>query len=493
MARGRATRIWAAAAMAVALVAAGFEAPVRAAAAPATIPPNSVTAFGSATASGPDGDVPRQTPLVGIAAAGDTGYWVTSADGTVASFGTAASFGSLGPVRPAAPVVGIASTPGGDGYWLVAEDGGVFSFGDAAFHGSLGGGRIAAPVVAMAPHPSGRGYWLVDTAGGVHAFGDARTAGSLAGRDLPAPIVGMAATPSGAGYWLAAADGAVFPFGDAGALGSADLGELPAPITDIAATPSGDGYRLLADDGVVHHFGVADKGSPAESATVDGAATGLAAGSDDGYWVVHGERRQRHRQASADIRSVQRRLTGLGYWLGRVDGHYGALTEQAVFAFQKVEGLPVTGRLDPLTRNRLVNAQRPQAASPAGDLVEVDKTRQVLFVVRGGQVAFAFNASAGGGQPYWFGGRQYRADTPSGQFVIHREVDGERGSRLGRLYRPKYFHPTGIAIHGFSFVPPYAASHGCVRLRREANDFLWSNDLVPVGSAVSIYGETPAS
>jgi peptidoglycan hydrolase-like protein with peptidoglycan-binding domain len=176
-----------------------------------------------------------------------------------------------------------------------------------------------------------------------------------------------------------------------------------------------------------------------------------------------------------------------------VDGVYGPLTEQAVYAFQKVEGLPVTGHLDPLTRKHLATAQRPEAASPAGDLVEVDKTRQVLFVVRSGQVAFAFNASAGGGQPYWFSGRQYRADTPSGQFVIHRQADGVRESRLGRLYRPKYFHPTGIAIHGFSFVPPYAASNGCVRLRREANDFLWSNDLVPVGSAVSIYGETPAS
>jgi peptidoglycan hydrolase-like protein with peptidoglycan-binding domain len=481
--------------MAVALSVPGLVArPAGATGHGARIPPNSVTAYGSAMGSGPDGHhAAGGGPFVDIAPAGDSGYWVTTGDGTVSNFGTAPPLGSLRSVRPARPVVGISSTPSGDGYWLVAEDGGVFAFGDAGFHGSLGGRSIPAPVVAMAGHPSGLGYWLVDAAGSVHAFGAARSVGSVAGRSLPAPVVGLAPTPAGEGYWLAAADGAVFAFGDATHLGSADLGELPAPITDIAATPDGDGYRLLARDGVVHHFGVGDKGSPAETAVVDGAATGLAAGSDDGYWVAHGEALPRAGETGAEIRRIQRRLTSLGYWLGRVDGVYGPLTEQAVYAFQKVEGLPVTGRLDPVTRHRLTVAERPKAASPAGDLVEVDKTRQVLFVVRGGQVAFAFNASAGGGQPYWFGGRQYRADTPSGQFVIHRQADGVRESRLGRLYRPKYFHPAGIAIHGFSFVPPYAASHGCVRLRREANDFLWSNDLVPVGSAVAIYGQTPAS
>ena len=33
---------------------------------------------------------------------------------------------------PAAPIVGIASTPTGNGYWMLGADGGVFAFGDAA-------------------------------------------------------------------------------------------------------------------------------------------------------------------------------------------------------------------------------------------------------------------------------------------------------------------------------------------------------------------------
>jgi len=64
-----------------------------------------------------------------------------------------------------APVVGMASTPGGHGYWLVAADGGVFSFGSARFCGSMGSAPPAGttPVVAMASTKSGGGYWLAGT------------------------------------------------------------------------------------------------------------------------------------------------------------------------------------------------------------------------------------------------------------------------------------------------------------------------------------------
>ena len=48
------------------------------------------------------------------------------------------------------PVVGMASTPGGNGYWLVASDGGVFAFGNARFYGSTGSQALNKPVVGMA-------------------------------------------------------------------------------------------------------------------------------------------------------------------------------------------------------------------------------------------------------------------------------------------------------------------------------------------------------
>ncbi|MGC1210903.1 MAG: L,D-transpeptidase [Micromonospora sp.] len=43
----------------------------------------------------------------------------------------------------------------------------------------------------------------------------------------------------------------------------------------------------------------------------------------------------------------------------------------------------------------------------------------------------------------------------------------------GEVSRPKYFEEQGIAIHGYTSVPPYPASHGCVRVTLPAMDWLW--------------------
>jgi len=43
----------------------------------------------------------------------------------------------------AAPIVGIASTPG-QGYWLAGNDGAVFAYGDAVAYGSLAGKPLNA-------------------------------------------------------------------------------------------------------------------------------------------------------------------------------------------------------------------------------------------------------------------------------------------------------------------------------------------------------------
>jgi N-acetylmuramoyl-L-alanine amidase len=162
-----------------------------------------------------------------------------------------------------------------------------------------------------------------------------------------------------------------------------------------------------------------------------------------------------------------------------------------VYAFQKYEGLKVDGLVGTTTRRALLVASRPVPRSGGGHLLEVDKTRQLLFVVRGGRTEWVFNTSTGTEKPYTFEGRTYLADTPEGRWTIFRQIDGVRVSNLGRLVRPKYFHEDGIAVHGYSFVPPYPVSHGCVRLTLPAIDFIWANGLAPVGSQVWVYGTTP--
>lgn len=59
-------------------------------------------------------------------------------------------------------------------------------------------------------------------------------------------------------------------------------------------------------------------------------------------------------------------------------------------------------------------------------------------------------------------------------------------SALGELWRPKFFN-SGFAIHGDSYVPPVPVSHGCVRVGNEAIDWIWAQNLAPLGTAVWVY------
>ena len=175
------------------------------------------------------------------------------------------------------------------------------------------------------------------------------------------------------------------------------------------------------------------------------------------------------------VLELQRRLSDLGYWLGEPDGHYGRLTEQAVLAFQKGEGLARDGLAGPATRAALGTASRLRPRS-TGDGIELDLTRQLLLVVRDGQVSHAINTSTG----------TPATPTPTGEFRVERAIDGVRHAPLGTLYRPRYFHE-GIAIHGSPSIPGVAASHGCARVSNAAMDLIWSAGLAPIGAPVRVY------
>lgn len=188
-----------------------------------------------------------------------------------------------------------------------------------------------------------------------------------------------------------------------------------------------------------------------------------------------------------DVADLQNKLLAMGYWLPSVDGCFGSSTTQAVWAFQKVNGLPRDGKIGDEDAVVLAAGHRPAAVSTAGNLVEVDKARQVLFVLRDGAVVWAFNVSTGSNTYYNSEGRRYLAYTPEGRFSFDRQIDGYRTSHLGTLYRPKYFTSAGHAIHGSPSIPPYPASHGCVRLSNAAIDFIWATGLAPLGSQIWVH------
>jgi hypothetical protein len=187
------------------------------------------------------------------------------------------------------------------------------------------------------------------------------------------------------------------------------------------------------------------------------------------------------------VEAVQRRLHDLGYWMGPVDGVFGQLTEQAVYALQKAAAAGRDGVVGPVTRAALNDGVRPSARSSRGRVAEVDLDRQLLLLVEDGRVEHVLNTSTGTFEHYRYDGRRYLADTPRGRWEIYRQIDGWRDGPLGRLYMPKYFHEDGIAIHGYQSVPPYPASHGCVRVSLAAMEWIWKTEQAPHGTSVWVY------
>ena len=110
-----------------------------------------------------------------------------------------------------------------------------------------------------------------------------------------------------------------------------------------------------------------------------------------------------------------------------------------------------------------------------------------LFIVRDGKIIKIINASTGGGYSYATGtGGTSIAITPPGVYSTYYEVNKWDVGPLGGLYRPKYFN-RGIAVHGSYSVPPYPASHGCVRVSLAAMDWIWLNNMMPRGTKVVVY------
>ena len=121
----------------------------------------------------------------------------------------------------------------------------------------------------------------------------------------------------------------------------------------------------------------------------------------------------------------------------------------AVIAFQKLHGLPPHGCRRHALLGRAAACTGSAAARYPGDHVEVSKGRQVLFLVRDGKVALIVPVSTGA-----------TGNTPLGHWRVYSRVPGFNA--LAMYYSS--FFVGAFAIHGYHSVPPYPASHGCVRI-----------------------------
>ncbi|WP_214108160.1 L,D-transpeptidase family protein [Acrocarpospora catenulata] len=198
----------------------------------------------------------------------------------------------------------------------------------------------------------------------------------------------------------------------------------------------------------------------------------------------------------AAVKALQTRLTELGYLPGKIDGRYGGATQTAVWAFQKVQGIKPTSTVATKTWRALENPVAPKVLVPGGkpDRAEVNLTKQIMVLYRGGQVKLITHISSGSGIPYveyavWNGVRtKFTGDarTPTGNYKTTWRRSGWHKSYLGQLYNPIFFNG-GIAFHGALSVPLYPASHGCVRLPMHVAEIL--PGLLGTGVPVHVRGK----
>jgi cell wall hydrolase len=174
----------------------------------------------------------------------------------------------------------------------------------------------------------------------------------------------------------------------------------------------------------------------------------------------------------AAVRYLEQRLRRLHYRMPGIDRSFDARTGDAVLAFNKVQGRTRVRYVNEWTWRAMVSPRRPGARSrTAGFHIEVDKTRQVLYTVRDGKITNILHVSTGLVEGW----------TRDGVFHVHGKV---YGYSVGRLYYPSYFD--GLrAVHGWPEVPPYPASHGCVRVPMWSA--VWISGRMPIGTEVRIY------
>jgi peptidoglycan hydrolase-like protein with peptidoglycan-binding domain len=191
-----------------------------------------------------------------------------------------------------------------------------------------------------------------------------------------------------------------------------------------------------------------------------------------------------------DVRALQERLSALKYYPGTIDGEYGPDTEAAIWAFQEINHIAVTGTLNTATKKALVHPRSYASPSYKGKRatrIEVSQALEVLVYYKSGRIWFISHVSSGGGYTYCSSNGCAQAITPNGTYNTTVYLPGWVTVALGKMYNPVFFISTVFAIHGDTYVPKGPASHGCVRIPMDAAAFFHKMIKTP-GTQVHVYG-----
>lgn len=186
------------------------------------------------------------------------------------------------------------------------------------------------------------------------------------------------------------------------------------------------------------------------------------------------------------VAELQDELNRAGFRVDEIDAVFGRQTVAAVHAFQKLHGLESDAVFRPEHWQLLEEPLPSLGKTGEANRIEVDLSRQLLFLVKDHEVRRVLPVSSGNGKPYVnYAGHAVRARTPEGRFEFNRQRSGWHESYLGMMYAPFYFRG-GYAIHGSTSVPAYPASHGCVRVTLSDMDYL--RQTLELGMPVYVYG-----
>lgn len=178
------------------------------------------------------------------------------------------------------------------------------------------------------------------------------------------------------------------------------------------------------------------------------------------------------------IAQVQHRLVALGYLpSSAISGKDDYRTQQAVMALQAWNGLQRDGIAGPKTKARLAKASapRPRREHLGGRFVEVFRSLGVMLLVDHGKLVRAVHVSTG----------MPGLATPAGRFAVYLKSPDWWSTRYDVWMPYASFFVGGDAIHGFAPVPPYPASHGCVRMSMPEAPFVYG--FLRLGTPVFVF------
>jgi peptidoglycan hydrolase-like protein with peptidoglycan-binding domain len=189
------------------------------------------------------------------------------------------------------------------------------------------------------------------------------------------------------------------------------------------------------------------------------------------------------------VKALQRRLAALKYYPGPIDGQFGADTQEAVWAFQEVQGLPGEDYVSSAMQRALAHPRAPQVLvkKGGGNRIEVNLAREVLVLYHNNKAELISHVSSGGGYYYCSTDGCAYAVTPTGNFKTVVFMPGWVTVPLGEMYNPVFFIGTAYAIHGDTYVPLQPVSHGCVRIPMDIAAFFHTLVRVP-GEPVYVRG-----